>query len=101
MYYTAFFKNEHKEYTESNKIVQKLISDYSKYKYWGVKSYVVMAKNYYGLKDVYQATYILENIIKNFKQFEDIIEDAKGELLKIKQNEAKTNNSVIPEKNNK
>ena len=55
-----------------------------------------MGKNYYGLKDVYQATFVLENIIKNFTQFEDIVEEAKKELRKIKENEAKTNNSVTP-----
>ena len=55
-----------------------------------------MAKNYYGLKDVYQATYVLENIIKNFKQFNDIILEAESELSKIKEKEAKTNNSVTP-----
>ena len=98
IYYSAFFKNENKEFAESNTIIQKLIADYSAYKYWGVKSYVTMAKNYYGLKDVYQATYILENIITNFKQFEDVIEEAESELFKIKQNEAKTNTSVTPQK---
>ena len=60
-----------------------------------------MAKNYYALEDSdpYQATYILENIIKNFTQFDDVINNAKSELKKIKLNEAKTNNSVITPKN--
>ena len=83
-----------------NKIVQNLIADYSAYKYWGVKSYVIMAKNYYNLKDAYQATFILENVIKNFTQFDDIIKEAKAELDQIKENEAKTNNSVIPQNKN-
>lgn len=98
LYYDAFFKHENKEYEPSTKIVQKLISDYSAYKYWGVKSYVIMAKNYYALEDAYQATYILENIIKNFTQYEDIIEEATSELRTIKNNEAKTNESVTPQK---
>ena len=59
-----------------------------------------MAKNYYELKDVYQATFILENVIKNFTQFEDIVKDAKIELTKIKENEAKTNNSITPQTKN-
>jgi len=60
-----------------------------------------MAKNYYALEDSdqYQATYILENIIKNFSQFSDIINDAKSELKKIKLKESKTNNSVTTPKN--
>ena len=58
-----------------------------------------MAKNFYALGDAFQATYILENIIKNFTQFDDIVNDAKNELKKIKLNEAKTNNSVTTPKN--
>jgi hypothetical protein len=53
-----------------------------------------MAKNYYGLKDAYQATYVLENIIKNFKEFNDIVAEAQTVLDEIKTNEAKRNQSV-------
>ncbi|WGH75320.1 tetratricopeptide repeat protein [Tenacibaculum tangerinum] len=94
LYYNAFFLHENKEYEYSNKAVQDLIANYSSYKYWGVKSYIIMAKNYYALKDAYQATYILENIIKNFTQYKDVIEEAKNELRSIKNKEAKTNESV-------
>jgi hypothetical protein len=55
-----------------------------------------MAKNYYSLKDAYQATFILENVIENFAQFEDIIKEAQLELTTIKEKEAKTNNSITP-----
>ncbi|WP_299135573.1 tetratricopeptide repeat protein [uncultured Tenacibaculum sp.] len=94
LFYNAFFLNDHKEYDESNKAIQNLIANYSNYKYWGVKSYIIMAKNHYALKDAYQATYILENIIKNFTQYKDVIEEAKNELRTIKNKEAKTNESV-------
>ncbi|MDG1697681.1 MAG: tetratricopeptide repeat protein [Polaribacter sp.] len=96
LYYIAFLKNRQKNFTESNKDIQNLIANYSTHKYWAVKSYIIMGKNYYGLKDIYQATFVLENIIKNFKQFEDIVEEAEKELKKIKENESKTNNSVTP-----
>lgn len=101
LYYSAFFLNSQKLYADSNKIIQNITSNFSAYKYWGAKSFIIMAKNYYALenKDPYQATYILENIIKNFTQFDDIIIEAKNELKKIKLNEAKTNNSVITPKN--
>lgn len=98
LYYNAFFKNQQKEYEVSNKVVQELIAKYTAYKYWAVKSYVIMGKNYYALNDVYQANFVLENVIKNFKEFKDIIEDAKTALNTIKQNEAKKNNSVTPQK---
>lgn len=94
LYYNAFFLNDEKAYEDSNQAVQDLIANYSNYKYWGVKSYVIMAQNYYALKDAYQATYILENIIKNFKQFPDVTEEAQNQLSTIKIKEAKTNESV-------
>jgi len=98
LYYNAFFKNQKNKYEASNKVIQKLIAKYTAYKYWAVKSYVIMGKNYYALNDVYQANFVLENVIKNFKEFKDIIEDAQTALNKIKQNEAKKNNSVTPQK---
>ncbi len=97
LYYSAFFTNQHKEYKTSNKTIQNLAANYSAYKYWGLKGLILMAKNYYGLKDAYQATYILENVIEKATEFEDIVTDAKTELKKIKNNEAKTNNSVTPQ----
>jgi len=100
LYYSAYFKNNDGDFEASTKVVQELIANYSAYKYWGVKSYVIMAKNYYSLKDAYQATFILENVIKNFSQYDDILKEAQQELDKIKDNEAKTNNSVTPQNKN-
>jgi hypothetical protein len=100
LYYSAYFKNFEKEYEASNKVVQELIANYSAYKYWGVKSYVIMAKNYYSLKDAYQATFILENVIENFAQFDSVVQEAQIELNTIKENEAKTNNSITPQNKN-
>ncbi len=74
--------------------VQKLTKDYSGYKYFGAKGLVVMAKNFYGLKDSFQATYILESVIKNFTGYADVVEEAKATLEIIKAEEAKTNSSV-------
>jgi len=96
LYYNAFFKNKQDDFTASNKIVQQLIANYSAYKYWAVRSYIIMGKNYYGLDDVYQATFVLENIIKNFTEFEEIVKEAQQELTTIKNNESKKNNSVSP-----
>jgi len=53
-----------------------------------------MANNYYELKDAYQATYILESVLKNFTEFKDVIEEATKDLSRIKTELAKTNESV-------
>ncbi len=94
LYYDAYFKNKDGKFEVSNAAVQKLTKNYSSYKYFGAKGLIVMAKNFYGLKDSFQATYILESVIKNFTAYPDVIEEAKAELAKIKGEESKTNSSV-------
>ncbi|MFY7740237.1 MAG: tetratricopeptide repeat protein [Flavobacterium sp.] len=94
LFYDAHFKNKDGKFAESNKVVQKIAKDYSGYKYFGAKGLVVMAKNYYGLKDSFQATAILEGVIENFAEFTDVVEEAKTELNTIKSEESKTNSSI-------
>ncbi|MFV8224753.1 tetratricopeptide repeat protein [Christiangramia aquimixticola] len=94
LYYDAYFKNKDANYEASNAAVQVLAKDYSGYKLWGAKGLVLMAKNFYALGDAYQATYILENVIKNFQKYPDVVSEAKAELSRIKTLEAKTNSSV-------
>ena len=94
LYYDAYFKNKEGKYEASNAVVQKLSKDYAGYKYFGAKGLVVMAKNFYGLKDSFQATYILDSIIKNFTDYPDVVEEAQAELDRIKTEEAKTNSSI-------
>jgi TolA-binding protein len=94
LYYDAYFKNKDGKFEASNTVVQKLAKNYSSYKYFGAKGLVLMAKNFYGLKDSFQATYILDNVIKNFTDFPDVVSEAKTELDTIKREESKTNSSV-------
>jgi hypothetical protein len=60
-----------------------LAKNYSGYRYFGAKGLILMAKNFYGLKDS-QATYILDNVIENFTDFPDVISEAKKELMPLK-----------------
>jgi TolA-binding protein len=94
LYYDAYFKNESRNYEASNAAVQILAKDFSGYKRWGAKGLVLMADNFYELDDTYQATYILENVIKNFPNYPEIVKEAKQELSRIKTEAAKTNSSV-------
>lgn len=95
LYYDAYFKNKDKKYLESNKVVQKIAKDFSGYPYFGAKSLIVMAKNYFQLNDSYQATSILTSVIENFTDYQDVIDEATSELEIIKAEEAKTNSSII------
>ncbi|QYJ67493.1 tetratricopeptide repeat protein [Flavobacterium litorale] len=94
LYYDAYFKNKDGKYEASNQSVQQLSKDYSGYKYFGAKGLIVMAKNFYGLNDSFQATYILESIVKNFTDYPDVIAEAQTELDAIKAEEAKRNSSI-------
>ena len=97
LYYEAYFKNKEGDFKASNEMVQQLSKDYSGYKLYGAKGLVLMAKNFYGLEDAYQATYILESVIKNFTDFPEVINEARSELKRIKAEEAKTNSSIQTE----
>ena len=100
VYYDAYFKNKDGDYKNSNISVQKLASDYSVYKVWSVKGLVIMGKNFYGLDDAYQATLVLKSVIKNFDSKEkhlEAVKEAKEVLKNIKTEQAKTNESVVPE----
>ena len=94
LYYDAYFKNKDGKYEDSNKTVQKLARDYSGYKYFGAKGLIVMARNYYQLEDNFSATSILDSVIKNFKEFDDVVAEAQTELSMIKGEAAKTNSSL-------
>ncbi|TYP70980.1 tetratricopeptide repeat protein [Aquimarina intermedia] len=97
LYYDAYFKNKDANYKASNESIQRLSKEYSGYKLYGAKGLVLMAKNFYGLKDAYQATYILESVIKNFTAYPDVVAEASEELQRIKKEEAKTNASIQTE----
>ncbi len=94
LYYEAYFKNKDGKFEASNKLIEKYSNTYSGYKYYGAKSLIIMAKNFYGLKDSFQATEILQSVIDNFSEYSDVISEAKTELDKVKAEESKTNSSI-------
>lgn len=98
-YYDAYFKRASSDFEGSNTSVQKLAREYASYKEWGGKGLVLMARNFYELKDAYQATYILESVIENFTQYPEIVTEARQELTRIKASEAERNSSVEPGSN--
>lgn len=94
LYYDAYFKNKDAKYEDSNKAIQKLAKDYSGYKYFGARGLVIMAKNYYQLKDNFSATSILDSVIKNFTAYPEVVTEAQTELDIIKGEISKTNSSI-------
>ena len=84
LYAKAFYQNKGKAYKSSNEIIFKLANNYASEEYWGAKALVLMAKNYIGLKDNYQASYTADQIIANYKDFPEIVAEAKEVKKSIK-----------------
>lgn len=80
----AYYQNAAKNYKLSNETIFKLANNYASEQYWGAKSLVVMAKNYLGLKDKYQASYTVDQIIANYQDFPDVVAEAKEVKKMIK-----------------
>ncbi|MCE2612838.1 tetratricopeptide repeat protein [Flavobacteriaceae bacterium D16] len=99
LYYDAYFKEIEKDYEGSNTAVQQLAKTYPAYREWGGKGLIIMARNFYNLEDAYQATYILESVTNNFKEYPEVVEEASAELKRIKTLEAERNSSINPEGN--
>lgn len=77
LYAKAYYQNKAKAYKASNETIFKLANNYASEDYWGAKALLVMVKNYIGLKDKYQASYTIDQVLANYQDFSDIITEAK------------------------
>ncbi len=77
LYAKAFYQNKAKSYKASNETIFRLANNYASEEYWGAKALLVMAKNYIGLKDNYQASYTCDQIIANYQDFPEIVAEAR------------------------
>lgn len=84
LYARAFYQNKAKAYQSSNESIFKLANNYASESYWGAKALVLMAKNYLGLKDKYQASYTCDQIIANYTEYPEIVAEAKDVKKQIK-----------------
>ncbi|HAY3549709.1 tetratricopeptide repeat protein [Elizabethkingia meningoseptica] len=84
LYAKAYYQNKGKAFKSSNETIFKLSNNYASEEYWGAKSLVLMAKNYLALGDKYQASYTVDQIIANYKDFPDVVTEAKQVKSQIK-----------------
>ena len=82
-YYKAYFYNKDKKYEVSNEVVFYLASKFSEQQYWGSKALVIMADNYYNLKDLYQANATIDAVLENYQNYPDVIAEAQKLKTKI------------------
>lgn len=84
LYAKAYYQNKVKAFKSSNETIFRLANNYSSEQYWGAKALVIMAKNYLALKDKYQASYTCDQIIANYKDFPDVVQEAQSVKKEIK-----------------
>ena len=94
IYYDAYFKNKEGKFDASNDAVQKIIKEYSGYKYYLLKGLILMSRNSYATQDYHSAIHLLENIMPNTVDFKDLNEEAKAVLQEFKAEQAKQNADI-------
>ncbi len=99
LYHKAYFEQQDGDLEVSNATIQGLVKEYAAYREWGGKGLILLAQNFDRLEDVFQATYILENVISSFGDYPEIVATAEEELSRIKTREAERNASVNPQNN--
>ena len=77
LYAKAYYQNKAKAFKTSNETIFKLANNYAAEEYWGAKALLIMAKNYIGLKDKYQASYTVDQVISNYQDFPEIVAEAR------------------------
>jgi TolA-binding protein len=70
-------------YKNSQKTCFELVKDLPNYDYWVTKTFLLLADDYVGLKDNFQAKATLQSIIDNYKGDDDILPAAKQKLDKL------------------
>jgi len=76
IYTKAYYQNKSKSFRASNETIFNLANNYASEEYWGAKALILMAKNYLELGDKYQSSYTIDQIIDNYSDFKDVVDEA-------------------------
>jgi TolA-binding protein len=100
-YFRAHQNHKNKNFESSNGVIALLSQKFSSQPYWAAKSLLLMAKNFYAVKDAFQATYTLESLIENYDQFPKISKEGQALLNQIKEKQSEQNATLSqPNHNN-
>ena len=100
LYFKAYLQHRDKAYEKSNTTIAQIAKQYSSAGDWSAKSLYLMARNFERLDDAFQALFILESLIENFKKYPDIVNQAQLLKKQIEQKEAEKNESVKSDEKN-
>ncbi|WP_259071390.1 tetratricopeptide repeat protein [Mucilaginibacter sp. X4EP1] len=89
------------KYKTSQKTCFELVKDLPGYDYWVTKTFILLADNYVGLKDTFQAKATLQSVIDNYKGDDDILPTAKQKLDKLSSQDQKSTGTEVKKQDNK
>ena len=82
-YNIALIQYQQGHYKTSQKTCFDLVKGLPNYDYWVTKTFVLLADDYVGLKDNFQARATLQSVIDNYKADDDILPAAKQKLQQL------------------
>ena len=86
MYYIAEIQYRNEEYLVAKEGAFELINTMSDFQTWKAKSLILLARCYWKLEDVFNATYILDQMIQNFED-QKVVSEAKELKTLIEEDE--------------
>ncbi|MDX2003380.1 MAG: tetratricopeptide repeat protein [Chitinophagales bacterium] len=95
-YLLALIEHKKNNYEQSNTLAYKLINDMPNFDEWIVRSYILLADNYTGLGNLFQAKATLQSILDNYEGDDaGIVQEVKQKLAAVEAREAKENSYKI------
>jgi TolA-binding protein len=82
-YNIANIEYQKHQYKTSQKTCFDLVKELPNYDYWVAKTYILLADDYVGMRDNFQAKATLQSIIDNYKGNDDILQTANAKLDKL------------------
>lgn len=97
LYFRALQEHKKGALEASNETIIKIASKQQR-SVWSAKALLLLAQNFYLLKDPFQANYILENLVNTYPEYESITDGAQELLEKVQVDLKKNNASLDDEK---
>jgi TolA-binding protein len=86
-YHVALIQHKNGEYQKSLDNCFSINSEYASYEYWIVKTFILIAENYFKLDNIFQAKATLQSILDNYKGDQKLIDEAQKLLNEIVEKE--------------
>ncbi len=98
LYYKAYKNYKDKKFRSSINTITNVSRLSNNFNLWTAKSLLLLSKNYISLNDNFQAIFILESIIENFKNYPNLMSESKRLLETINKNKLEDDTNLNNDK---